>query len=151
MLLTLGMIWKAVQDPRPRRILSAGVLAILSVHAFTTIRSCSLPRAWVERPSVSHRDWKRIAYVLGIGIVAGITLAPYLGPIKRAGSWNLVFRMDFTIPWMMAKFQEAVEPAGGHVYWIWLALVPIAMLPADGSGFGDHRPPVLRRTARSSF
>ncbi len=129
MLLTLGMIWKTVQDPRPRRLLLAGVLAILSVHC-VYYNSILLFAAGMGGVAVGlrHRDWKRIAYVLGIGMAAAVTLTPYLPAMKRASSWNRVFRMeDFTITWMMAKFREALEPAGGLVYWIWLALVPLAI------------------------
>ena len=152
MLLTLGMLWKAVEDPRPRRVLLAGVFAIVSVQC-VYYNSILLFAAGMGGVAVGlrRRDWRVVAYVLGIGIAAAVTLTPYLAPIKRAGSWNLVFRMDFTLPWMMAKFQEAVEPAGRHVYWIWLALTPIAIAACAWRWFRPTLPANPIQKDRSIF
>ena len=128
MFLALVFFWKAIQDPCPRKILPAGLLAILSVQCiyFNAAILFAMGMGGVA-VGLRKRDVKKIATALGIGVAAALTLIPYVDIIKQVDSWNMVVRINFTIPWMMGKFRQAVEPAGAYVYWIWLALPPMAM------------------------
>jgi hypothetical protein len=88
-----------------------------------------------------HRQWKTAGLVLGVGLVAGASLAPYVPSIIESQSWWLLEKMDFDF----ARIWRMMTIAGGSlVVWpfgAWLGLIPLAL----GAGLA-----ALRQQAKSA-
>ena len=105
-LLSLGLTWRLVRAPGRASFLLAALAAILSVqtlyqNAFLLL-AASLAGCMV---CARCRQWKSIALVLGVGLIAAASLLPYV-PGMRAS--NQSFRM--------------IEKTGFDPGWVWFNL-----------------------------
>ena len=131
-LLTFAMIWKIVISPSKRNIALATIVAICSVqtlyHNAVLLFAIGMAGTAV---ALYNRHWFRAALVIGIGIVAAISLIPYLSVIQSRNEWSIVFAgSQFDLPWFWMKISEALSSAGSGMHWIWVVLLLFAVLVA---------------------
>ena len=124
-LVTFGMIWKVIEAPTRKNIFLAAVAAVLSVHAlyYNAVLLLAIGSGAMV-VALRHRNWKQFSIVLGIGMIAAISILPYLGTIRGAADWNmLVQNLDFDFSAFWEKISEAIGAAGSQMVWIWTALL----------------------------
>ena len=127
-IVTLVLVREATVAPSPRRILRAGLLAVLSVQCVfqnSVLLAASVAGAVAE--VVVERQWRRAAVPVGIGMVAAVTLLPYLPTLRRVGEWSVLNQAAVTVR-VLAEQAGAVFAASGTVVLAcWLALVGVAL------------------------
>lgn len=131
-LLTFAMVWKVVTSPSPKNVSLAAFLAICSVQALyhNAVLLLSIGMAGTVVASY-NRHWFRAAIVIGIGIVAAVSLIPYLDTVQGRKEWSIIFTTaQFDLPWYWTKISGALSSAGPGMQWVWVVLLILAMLVA---------------------
>jgi hypothetical protein len=146
--LTFMMIWQVVNSPTKRNVALAAIVAICSVQALyhNTVLLLAIGMAGVA-VALLNRQWKRAAIVIGIGIVAAVSLLPYAPPMQRRSEFSIIFlRSEFNSSWFWSRISDAVNYAGTGLNWVWLGLVlgavffgMLAWLRTDGHEETERR------------
>ncbi len=94
MLLTFGLVWRVVLNPKIGRIVLAGLAALLSVQALYQNAFLLLGIGTAGMLVAARlRRWRAVLAVGGIGFVAAMSMVPYiLGPIHAAQPWGIISR-----------------------------------------------------------
>src|SRR4051812_2109114 len=58
----------------------------------------------------------------GIGLIAALSITPYLGPYHRAREWDVVFRTSVSFAWLWDRFCSALTNLSPAMGWMWLIL-----------------------------
>src|SRR5204863_9538960 len=92
-LLMVGLLWQAIQQPTPWRFAVAAVAAIASVQCLlqntALVLAACLAGMVVGLRRSSPRTW---ASVLAVGGLSAISLLPYRGLIEEARRWDIIVR-----------------------------------------------------------
>lgn len=144
-LMTFGLIWQVVESPSRLKVAGATLAAIGSVHStyynwVLLFALCAAGALVAGR----HRQWKRGALVMGIGLVAAISVIPYLIGIRRIAGHYLIAQTPYDFDKFVTKITLAVTdgwPASGYL-WLLLVLAALAM-----AVFCQFRPSGLKVTA----
>lgn len=136
LLLMFGLLWKLTQSLRIQWFFAATITSVLAVHALyynaillfaICMGGCAV--AWQQRQS------RTAIAVLSVGLIAAVSLLPYLPTFLHANDWNFLVQYSFTLPWMWSRLQEVV----GSPHWIgifvWLALLLSALVVAGSTIF----------------
>ncbi|HEX3131248.1 MAG TPA: hypothetical protein VH394_28185, partial [Thermoanaerobaculia bacterium] len=90
-LLTFGAYARLVKNPDRKSILSTAIAAVLSVHLLLHNSALLLGiGSAAAAAGVIRKQWKVTIAALGVGLLAALTLLPYMGPLTAARSWNVV-------------------------------------------------------------
>lgn len=90
-LLTFGAYGHLVEKPDRRSVVLTAIPAVLSVHLLLHNSALLLGIGLAAAIAGVIRKNRRLAgAALGIGLLAALTLLPYLGPLSAARSWNVV-------------------------------------------------------------
>lgn len=121
--LTLGLVWKAVEAPSLRRFLLAGATAILSVQCMYQ-NAVLLFGICVAGAVVSLRSSrpKVAGAVVMVGIAAALSLLPYLPGIAVARGWNVVIQTPTSVGQLFSTFGIALGTGEAPRAWLWIAL-----------------------------
>lgn len=124
--LTMALAWRFAQKPTSARGILAAAAAILSVqclyqNAFLVLGICVGGCALCY----SQERWRDFFWNLGIGIVAAISLVPYLQPIARSQQWWIVEKVGFQpeVLWGNASQAMAFPGKGFDLVWIFLLVL----------------------------
>jgi hypothetical protein len=128
LLLMLGAVWRLVEQPTRRRFLLALAVAMLAVQAmyFNAVLLLALG-AGSAAVSLRRRTWKPVAAVVAIGLIAAVSLLPYLDPLSRAKHWNDIQKGDYTFLFILGRFADAVSAAGSWMFWVWGGLLALTL------------------------
>ena len=123
-MLTLALVWKVVEAPDFRRTAAAATAAVLSVqclftNAFLLFAIC----LGAVTVCLYNRAWKKAALLLGIGMLAALSLLPYLGIIRKSSEWVVLvqYANTFDLSWEVL-FRSALGSTGSLFSWVWLGL-----------------------------
>ena len=127
-LLTLGLIWRLVRAPGRSSFLFASLAAVLSVqtlyhNAVLVLAACVAGCA----VCALHRQWKTAALVLGVGLLAAVSLIPYVAPLVQAQDYMALHKMGFELEWVWAMLALAL---GSGLTWPllgWFGLAPLVL------------------------
>jgi hypothetical protein len=152
LLLMFGLVWKLTQSPRLKWFLLASITSVLAVHALyynavllfaICLGGCAV--AWRQR------RWRTALAVLGVGLIAAVSLLPYLPTFLNANDWNFLVQYPFTLPWMWVRVKEVI----GSPHWIgilvWIALLLAALVVASTTIFRTVDEPSRLRQHRITF
>lgn len=131
-LLTCSLIWRFVQSPTAGRAVAFAVAALASVHTlyYNSVILLALCVAAVV-VCVRRRDWKTAGKVVMIGVIAAVSMTPYVGTIKSAASWNAVVQLpDYTLALFGFKLQETLKPGGYWALTIWIEILVLTIIAA---------------------
>jgi len=127
LLLAPAVIWNLSVRLTPARILLATLIALLGTHSLynNLVLLCSLLAAGavvVVRGSLRR-------YLLVLSLIAVVcTLSVFVLYSGRiAADWNTTLRLPVTISWLVFKFNEAVEPSGQWIGFLWLTLLAVSV------------------------
>lgn len=128
-ILTTGFIWRFVEKPNWRSGLLAGTLAVLSVqtlyqNAFLLLAICGAGAI----VSLRQQQYAKVAAIFSIGLVAALSLMPYVKPIHEAQAW-----------WVMSKFGtdwhttfSRLSQLNGSLFSVWLVAMILAVVCGVG-------------------
>jgi hypothetical protein len=71
---------------------------------------------------LAKRPWSKIFLVLGIGIVAALSLLPYLPIVTATKHWSNILANENNIANVVAVARDAIGSSGALAEWTWLAL-----------------------------
>jgi len=123
MVATLGLVWRAVESPSTKRLVAAGLLAVLSVqcmyqNAFLLLGICVAGAA----VSLRRADRKTAGAIVLVGAAAALSLLPYRASIAGAQDWNVVVRSPTSVKQLLSVLLEALGPGGPTVVLPWIVL-----------------------------
>jgi hypothetical protein len=123
--LTLGLIWRFIEAPGVGRGLLAGVLAVVSVqtlyqNAFFLL-AIGIGGVVV---SLRQRQPAKAVGVLGIGVVAALSLLPYVNPIRQAQNWWVVSQPGTNLEITLDRLSKLNGPFFG----VWVAVAVLAVV-----------------------
>ncbi len=127
-LLTMGALWRAIEDPVPRKMLTSLVIAVLSVqclyhNAFLLFALCVGGAA----VGLYRRRWKLVLFPLGVGAIAALSVVPYFVIVVETWTWNIVIQQPISIPQILSKFRQAVDPSDLFLWVLWSFLLLFAV------------------------
>jgi hypothetical protein len=123
--LTMGLIWRFIEAPGVGRGLLAGVLAVVSVqtlyqNAFFLL-AIGIGGVVV---SLRQRQPAKAVGVLGIGVVAALSLLPYVNPIRQAQNWWVVSQPGTNLEITLDRLSKLNGPFFG----VWVAVAVLAVV-----------------------
>ncbi|MBM4017859.1 MAG: hypothetical protein FJ288_05940 [Planctomycetes bacterium] len=128
MLLMLGVVARMARDPTRRNIVVAGAAAILAVQSMYMNAAVLLGLGLAScLAGLVCRRWRPAVALIIIGVIAAVTLLPYLDPILRQSRWNDFVRFPVSAGAVFWKFAEAADAAGRGMAWVWVALAALAL------------------------
>jgi len=127
-----AFLWRVVQSGRLRDFVFACVAAVLSVQAlyYNSVLLLAICAGAVV-VSMRRRDVRRSFLVVGVGVVAAISMIPYAAVIERASEWTSVVqipRYDFFKFW--SKLYETLQPGGRWALMVWTTIFVVAFVAA---------------------
>jgi hypothetical protein len=132
MLLTCALIWRFVERPTLTRFTLAAIISIASVqtlyyNSVVLLALCSGAFA----VTALRKQWTVSAKVIVIGMLAAISVTPYIATINGASRWNALVQLpEYTFPWFWSKLHEALSPAGFWTLTLWLEILVVTVVVA---------------------
>jgi MFS family permease len=128
-LLALGTMWRVFEDPVPWKMAVSAATIILSVqclylNSVLVFAIC----AGAAAAGLHQRNRNLVIFPLGAGLLAAVSLLPYLGMISGTSDWNIIIKIPIDVPWVLGKFRQAIDPSGSVFVWIWTALWLLAVV-----------------------
>jgi hypothetical protein len=126
--LTSALTWRFLDKPSLGRFFGAAVVAVLSVQTlyYDSVLLLAICVAGLV-VSISRRQARSATMVVGIGVVAALSLLPYIVVITRASEWNALVRIqEYTIGWYRLRLFDALRPAGFWGFIVWSILLLVA-------------------------
>lgn len=125
-LLTFRAFWRIVDPTTPltaRRVGLGLILALLSVHTLY-YNSVLLLAIAAGACAVALRagDWRRIGVVLGIGLIAALSLLPYVPMMQRMREWTFLVSYPADLAWIWKRLGEVTGSPDPFGVWIFAGL-----------------------------
>jgi hypothetical protein len=126
--LAIGLVFKVATGPTRRTFTMASIASVLCVqllyHNVIVLAAACAGGLAVAR---LRRSWRTAAAVVGVGLLAALSLLPYIAVFNRQREWSqiLFFPNDFS--WLYTKYLEALAATGPAAPWIWLICTAAAV------------------------
>jgi hypothetical protein len=132
MTLTTGLMWRFIEKPGWGRGLLAGVFAVASVQALyqNAFFLLAIGLAGVVVSLRQHQYLKSLG-ILSIGLVAALSLVPYVQPIHDTQASWLLFKYGINFQLCVFVLSELT----GNFLGVWLAVVALAAVLGIGRIF----------------
>jgi len=126
-LLTFRSFWRLVDKPSTpdtRRVAAAAVLAVLSVQClyYNSVLLLAIAAGAVA-VAARRRAWKTVGLVLGIGLLAALSLLPYVPMMRRMSDWTFMVSYPADLPWLWKRVSEVLGSPDPLGVWLWLSLL----------------------------
>jgi 4-amino-4-deoxy-L-arabinose transferase-like glycosyltransferase len=126
-LLTLRSFWRLVERPAvpsAKEIVSAAVLAVLSVHClyYNAVLLLAIAAGAVYG-AVRSRLWRTAGIIVAIGVLAAASLLPYTPIILRMREWTFLVSYPATFSWLWKRAGEVIGSPEPGAIWLWVGLV----------------------------
>lgn len=128
-LLALASMWRVLYNPTPWRMVVCAAIIILSVqclyhNSFLVFAICMGAAA----VGFYRRDWKLTLFPLGAGVLAALSLLPYLTTISIVRDFNIIRVFPVSLSWILDKFRLAIDPSGLLLTWVWAVLALLTVI-----------------------
>ena len=122
-LLCVGTMWRFAEKASAGRGLAALITAVLSVHclyynAFLLLAIC----AGATAVCVRRRAYRHALAIIGIGGISAVSLLVYLPTIRKVGSTNFFWKVDFTAGMFWTTLADALGSTRSAGPWMWALL-----------------------------
>jgi hypothetical protein len=126
-LLTFGAFARLVARPDGKNIVLSLLAAVASVHLLLH-NAALLAGLGVAAMAVGilRRRFRVTLAAGGIGLVAALSLLPYLGPLREAREWRIVLIQGVTPREILSKLVEVTGNPLPWMTWVWVAVVALA-------------------------
>ena len=133
LVLTFGMIWRLLESPSRFRIILAGLASLLFVHCvyYDAVFLCAM-LAGAAAVTMRRGQWRIFAVLVGIGTVAGLSMAIYLPVVRQTSLYARMVQVPlFSFATVWEKFNEAVAlqssahwgSSAGPEVWVWISIL----------------------------
>ena len=129
--LTMALVWRFVEQPSIKRAFAAALMATASVQALYQ-NSVLVLALCVAGCAVfaSQREWRKGIYVLAIGLLPAVSLAPYVRPLLRAQDWWVVSKTGLSARIILSNLALLTGHPARWFRFIWLGLLISVLLLA---------------------
>lgn len=126
-LLTFGAFARLVARPEGKNIALALLAALASVHLLLH-NAALLAGLGVAAMAVGvlRRRFRVTLAAGGIGLVAALSLLPYLGPLREAREWRTVLVQEVAPREILSKLIEVTGNPLPWMTWVWVAATVLA-------------------------
>lgn len=130
-LATLGAYARLVERPERRTMIGAGLAALLAVHVLLH-NSALLLGIGVAAAIVGavRKRWRLTVAALGIGLVAALSLIPYVRPLSAARDWDVLMVEELSPGQILAALVSASAPSPA-LRWAWVLFLVAALVHKD--------------------
>jgi len=127
-LLTFALLVRVVEQPTWPRTAAALLAALASVHLLfqNSVLLFSICTAAITI-SLIRRRWRAASMVLGIGLVAALSVLPYAGALIDAQQWTLLVKHPTTLPGLWSRLSDTLASPLPFMTWVWHLLVVLAV------------------------
>ncbi|MDA2923801.1 hypothetical protein MYX65_03930 [Acidobacteria bacterium AH-259-L09] len=127
-LLTFALLARVIEQPNWPRTAAALLAALASVHClfYNSVLLFSICTAAITI-SLKRRRWRVASIVLGIGLVAALSMLPYVRPLTDAQQWNIVLKYPITLPWLWSQLSDTLGSPLPFMAWVWHVLLVLAV------------------------
>jgi hypothetical protein len=127
-LLAFALLVRVIEQPNWPRTAAALLAALVSVHFLfqNSVLLFSICTAAIAI-SLSRRQWRAASMVLGIGLVAALSMVPYVGPLTDARQWTIVVERSTTLPGLWSRLSDTLASPLPVMTWVWHLLVVLAV------------------------
>jgi hypothetical protein len=126
--LTAGLVWRAVEKPGASRVLLATLSAITSVqfllHNPTLLLAICVGAAVA---AVVRESMSKAVLPLAVGAVAAISLVPYWAPLRHGREWDTLVRTPVGLSALIHKLSRPLGASGESNVVIWVLLFGAAI------------------------
>lgn len=141
-LLALAAMWRVLERPTPWRMAVCAGMFILCVQCLynnaVLIFAIGTGAAAV---GLYRRNWKLTLFPIGAGLLAALSLLPYLSTFAIVQDYNIIRTSEISFSWILDKLHSAVAPSGLLIALVWdaLAIVTVMILARQWfHGFRDN-------------
>ena len=125
-LLTFRSFWRLADTSLPltcRKVLLAAVLAVLSVQCvyYNSVLLFAIGSGAIVVGCLA-RDWRRVGLVMSIGILAALSLLPYVPIMRRMRAWTFLVSYPVNLLWLWRRACEVLGSPDPISVWLWTAL-----------------------------
>jgi hypothetical protein len=148
LLLTFWSFWRLVDSrsfPDYTKILSTALLAVLSVQGlyYNSVLLLAICAGAIA-VAIRLKAWRTVVIILLIGLIAAISLLPYLPMIRRMHEWTFLVNYPVDLAWLWRRIGEVTGSPDPLGVWLWAGLFVIGFVVIVGFGFTCSIPtPVL--------
>jgi len=127
-LITFALLVRVVEQPNWPRTAAALLAALASVHLLfqNSVLLFSICTAAITI-SLIRRRWRAASMVLGIGLVAALSMLPYVGPLIDAQQWTILVEYPTTLPYLWSQLADTLASPLPFMTWVWHVLVLLAV------------------------
>ena len=113
MFMMIGAVSSLIWRPTRFRILFGLIASLLAVHSmyFNTVVLLTLGAGGAV-VSLRRRDYRPVAAVVSIGLLAALSLLAYLDPLARQYKWNAIIKYRVNFAFIMSKVSGALLNLG---------------------------------------
>ena len=128
MLVTFGLVWALIRAPTWGRFLQASVAGILSVqslyqNAVLLLALCCAAGVVCVR----RRQQRTIRVVLGVGLLAALSLLPYIQPVIQSQDWWVVSKTGLHPLVLWDNLSSALGAPLVWQKWVWIGALLLAI------------------------
>lgn len=128
-LLSLAAMWRVLDRPTPWRMFVCLATVNLSVqclyhNAFLILAICM----GAVTVGIYRRDWKLTLFPLVAGMLAALSLLPYLTTLSIVRDYNIIRTHNISISFIFDKLHLAIDPSGLLVVLVWDVLVILVVI-----------------------
>lgn len=110
LILTYGLLWKVVTSSQWRWSLLAALVATICLQcSYGNAALLSAMFLGAVCVAVSHKDWNKAIRVIGVGLVAVLSLAPYAQVIAEVAGWAPVIAREIHLDEVMASLWRTLR------------------------------------------
>jgi hypothetical protein len=131
--ITFGaLLWRFIEAPTTTLFVLAAIVGILSVHVLYYNAVLLLAfGAGAAGVAATRHEWKKIVLVGVIGILAAVSLLPYVEAIRAASDWSALFRVpQYTFLWFWSNLHLTLLPGGSWSLVLWTEFFVLAFVAA---------------------
>ena len=129
--MTFALFWCVIERPRPSNIALATIAATLSVQSLYStallVFACGISAAIV---AIRRGQAARSLIVVAIGVVAALSLLPYVSIMHQTTEWASLLRVNFSLRSSFGMLARGLYGGGSMFFWAWAALAVVAVIAA---------------------
>lgn len=127
--LTFAFVWRVAEVPRTGRVVLAALAAMLSVQCM--YQNALLVLAIIMggvAVTVRHRLWRRSALLIGVGIMAAVSLVPYWPAVSQGRDWMAITKGSIGLDFVGQRLMSSLEASSDFMPWVWLATLMVSLV-----------------------
>ncbi len=127
--LNFASIWRLVESPSRRRLIGVLVVSLLAVQCLY-YNSLYLFAFIVAGVVVLRRrgDRRTAVLLVGVGVLAALTLLPYVPIMRRVAQWSQVCGMPLTGAMVWDRLKDVLVVRSPLELWLWLGVGAAGLL-----------------------